>query len=74
VDECKPLIHAIQISRCIFQRIQNFVIYRIACTLQLVFFFFIAILCFKPRTYALDGVATRPRHTSTCERETLPRV
>ena len=46
------VIDAITISRCIFQRIQSFVIYRVAATLQLLFFFFIAILAFHPPVYA----------------------
>ena len=46
------VIDAITISRCIFQRIQNFVLYRVACTLQLLFFFFIAVLAFQPSEYA----------------------
>ena len=45
------IIDAIVVSRCIFQRIQNFVIYRVACTLQLLCFFFIALLAFHPRLY-----------------------
>jgi len=47
------VIDAITISRCIFQRIQNFVLYRIACTLQLLVFFFIAVIAFQPSQYAL---------------------
>jgi H+-transporting ATPase len=45
------IIDAIAVSRCIFQRIQNFVIYRVACTLQLLCFFFIALLAFHPSRY-----------------------
>jgi H+-transporting ATPase len=45
------IIDAIAVSRCIFQRIQNFVIYRVACTLQLLCFFFIALIAFHPRRY-----------------------
>ena len=33
------------------RRVRNYVIYRIACTLQLVFFFFLACLTIYPRTY-----------------------
>ena len=32
-------------SRKIFQRMRNYIIYRIACTMQLLFFFFFGILC-----------------------------
>jgi len=45
------IIDAIRTSRCIFARVRNYVVYRIACTLQLVLFFFLACLLFRPRTY-----------------------
>ena len=54
------VIEAITISRCIFQRIQNFVLYRVACTLQLLIFFFIAVIAFQPSDYAL-GDRSHPK-------------
>jgi H+-transporting ATPase len=45
------IIHGILISRCIFVRIRNFIMYRIAATLQLLLFFFIAVFIFKPSDY-----------------------
>lgn len=45
------IVEAIRIARCIFCRMKNFINYRIACTLQLVVFFFIAILSLHPSTY-----------------------
>lgn len=42
------VIHAIVIARCIFQRVKNFINYRIAATLQLLLFFFIAVFAFPP--------------------------
>jgi H+-transporting ATPase len=45
------IVHGILISRCIFIRIRNFITYRIAATLQLLFFFFIAIFAFRPSDY-----------------------
>ena len=39
------------ISRCIFVRIRNFIVYRISATLQLLLFFFIAVFWFKPIDY-----------------------
>ena len=45
------IIDAILTSRCIFARVRNYVIYRIACTLQLVCFFFFACLTFRPKQY-----------------------
>ena len=46
------IVDGIYVSRCIFQRIKNFVIYRVAATLQLLIFFFIAVLSFHPKQYA----------------------
>ena len=45
------IIHGILISREIFARINNFITYRVAATLQLLFFFFIATFAFKPERY-----------------------
>jgi H+-transporting ATPase len=45
------IVHGIIISRCIFVRIRNFITYRIAATLQLLVFFFIAVFSFKPKEY-----------------------
>ena len=45
------IVHGILIARCIFERIRNFITYRIAATLQLLFFFFIAIFAYRPVDY-----------------------
>jgi H+-transporting ATPase len=45
------IIHGIVISRKIFVRIRNFIIYRVAATLQLLIFFFIAVLTMPPIRY-----------------------
>ena len=45
------IVNGIIISRRIFVRIKNFLTYRIAATLQLLVFFFIAVLAFKPIDY-----------------------
>jgi H+-transporting ATPase len=45
------IIHGIVISRCIFVRIRNFITYRIAATLQLLIFFFIAVFVFPPNKF-----------------------
>jgi H+-transporting ATPase len=42
------IVHGIQIARQIFQRMQNFLTYRIAATLQLLVFFFVAVLSWQP--------------------------
>ncbi|KNC77588.1 hypothetical protein SARC_09955 [Sphaeroforma arctica JP610] len=46
------LVHAIITAREIFKRIQAFINYRIAATLQLLFFFFISVFAFRPEEYA----------------------
>jgi H+-transporting ATPase len=42
------IIDAIFESRKIFQRMRNYIIYRIACTIQLLLFFFFTVLCIEP--------------------------
>ena len=49
------IIDAIFRSRKIFQRMRNYCIYRIACTLQLIFFFFLAIICINTNTEQYYG-------------------
>ena len=41
------IVHGIVVARKIFYRIRNFLTYRIAATLQLLVFFFIAVFAFK---------------------------
>jgi H+-transporting ATPase len=45
------IVRGLLISRCIFSRIKSFITYRIAATMQLVFFFFIAVFAFVPYDY-----------------------
>ena len=45
------IVDGILLARCIFVRIRNFITYRIAATLQLLVFFFIAVFMFKPIDY-----------------------
>ena len=45
------IVTAIVTSRKIFQRMKNFVIYRVACTEQLLFFFFISCVFYHPSQY-----------------------
>ena len=45
------IIEAIIIARRIFARMHAFLVYRIAATLQLLTFFFAAIMCISPRAY-----------------------
>lgn len=42
------IVEAIIIARKIFQRIKSFITYRVAATLQLLFFFFISVFVFSP--------------------------
>jgi H+-transporting ATPase len=53
------IVNGILISRRIFVRIKNFLTYRIAATLQLLVFFFIAVFAFKPIEYMPNGWETR---------------
>jgi H+-transporting ATPase len=46
------IVVGIEVSRSIFARMKSFLTYRIAATLQLLTFFFIAVLSFNPQTYA----------------------
>eukprot|EP01038_Epipyxis_sp_PR26KG_P012711 gene12711-17047_t len=48
------IVEGIIISRRIFQRMKNFITYRIAATLQLLVFFFIAVLSLKPSSFMPD--------------------
>jgi len=49
------IIEAIYRSRKIFQRMKNYVIYRVACTAQLLIFFFTTMICVNPRNYICSG-------------------
>ncbi|KAA0168528.1 hypothetical protein FNF31_00408 [Cafeteria roenbergensis] len=55
------IIDAIQRSRKIFQRMRNYAIYRIACTLQLLLFFFFAVITITPSSGAFYGDAKGPQ-------------
>jgi magnesium-transporting ATPase (P-type) len=49
------VVSAVVISRKIFTRMKNFVVYRIACTLQLLIFFLIGCLSWDPRDFCATG-------------------
>jgi len=55
------IIHGIVIAREIFQRMSNFITYRIAATLQLLLFFFIAVFAFHPIEYQQPEELDRDR-------------
>eukprot|EP01116_Phalansterium_solitarium_P005452 TRINITY_DN170_c0_g1_i1.p1 TRINITY_DN170_c0_g1~~TRINITY_DN170_c0_g1_i1.p1 ORF type:complete len:1049 (-),score=200.83 TRINITY_DN170_c0_g1_i1:289-3435(-) len=50
------VVEAIIIARCIFQRVKNFINYRVAATLQLLCFFFITVFAFPPDTFVQPPV------------------
>lgn len=54
------IIEGILLARCIFVRIRNFITYRIAATMQLLVFFFIAVFIFKPVDYYPANFASIP--------------
>jgi H+-transporting ATPase len=53
------IVDGILISRCIWVRIRSFLTYRIAATLQLVTFFFIAVFAYRPDQYMPSDWETR---------------
>jgi H+-transporting ATPase len=55
------IVKGIIVSRKIFIRIRNFIVYRIAATLQLLVFFFIAVFAFEPIHYMPDDWETDPK-------------
>ena len=54
------IITGIVIARKIFVRIRNFIIYRVAATLQLLFFFFISVFAFQPDQFMPEDYETNP--------------
>ena len=61
------IVDAIILSRSIFQRMKNYVVYRVACTTQLLLFFFITVCFVHPTGYGgwdddtLDDEAQPPK-------------
>jgi H+-transporting ATPase len=54
------IIDAILRARKIFQRVRNYGIYRVACTIQLVCFFFFAVTTIKPGNYFCGTITDTP--------------
>jgi len=50
------IVEGIMIARQIFQRMKHFINYRITATIQLLVFFFIAVLALRPRSYVPNPV------------------
>jgi H+-transporting ATPase len=66
------IILGMEIARSIFARMKSFLTYRIAATLQLLTFFFIAVFAFKPTDYAgHEGVPDYDREVRSLENYTL---
>jgi H+-transporting ATPase len=51
------IVDAIVLSRQIFQRLRNYVIYRIACTIQLLLFFFIGVVMIRVASKEYVGMS-----------------
>mmetsp|Transcript_13677 Transcript_13677/g.39864 ORF Transcript_13677/g.39864 Transcript_13677/m.39864 type:complete len:972 (+) Transcript_13677:216-3131(+) len=49
------MVDAIIVARGIFQRIKNYLVYRVAVTFQLLMFFFLSLLAFKPKDYGFEA-------------------
>ena len=61
------IVTGIVIARRIFVRIRNFIIYRIAATLQLLVFFFVAVLSFHPSDFMPSNWQTNPNFPDKSE-------
>lgn len=59
------IIDGIIIARGIFQRMHNFLVYRIAASLQLLVFFFVAALVFSPASYKPDCCTANSNNSSS---------
>jgi H+-transporting ATPase len=53
------IIFAVFESRKIFQRMRNYIVYRIACTVQLLLFFFFAVMACDPQTDYMYGPSSQ---------------
>jgi H+-transporting ATPase len=54
------IITGILVARKIFARIRNFITYRVAATLQLLIFFFVAVFALEPEKFMPDGWESMP--------------
>ena len=55
------IIDAMQRSRKIFQRMRNYCIYRIACTIELLLFFFVAVMFINPNSDSYFGAQPKDK-------------
>lgn len=66
------IVDAMKTSRKVFQRMKTFLTYRIAATLQLLIFFFIAVLSFEPKNllpddWVIEDVEINNKTVTVCE-------
>jgi len=61
------IVDGILISRRIWCRVRSFLTYRIAATLQLVTFFFVAVFCYRPNEYMPENWKKNPEFLDTQE-------
>jgi H+-transporting ATPase len=59
------IVLGIEVSRCIFARMKSFLTYRVAATLQLLTFFFIAVFAFPPAKYVTPFITPNPEQWPT---------
>ena len=67
------IVDGIEISREIFARLKNFISYRIAATLQLLVFFFLAVIFFSPESYYKANGFAMDENASGSEYINIPR-
>jgi H+-transporting ATPase len=66
------IVNGMEISRAIFRRMKSFLTYRIAATLQLLVFFFIALFAFVPTDYLPADPSNVPNYEEWPEYFVLP--
>jgi len=68
------VIHALRLSRVIFGRMKSFLTYRISATVQLLFFFSVAVFAFDPKSYYACGRVGLEDRSEACARhlESVP--
>lgn len=66
------IVYGIIIARSIFARIRNFLTYRVAATLQLLVFFFIAVFAFRPSDYVPDNYDSNSDSSSFPDKDGWP--
>ena len=68
------IVDAIILARQIFQRLRNYVIYRIACTIQLLLFFFIGVVLIEVACPSCKYMGMSPSCMTTAEKTPEPQI